>query len=93
MPTRAPRAGSAVGNRRRKTAAQRGYGGRWQRYRLLFLSRHPLCAECERQGRVTEADVVDHIVPHRGDLELFWRPDNHQALCRPCHDAKTARGE
>jgi 5-methylcytosine-specific restriction protein A len=33
------------------------------------------------------------MIPHRGDDLLFWDPNNWQALCRDCHDAKTARGE
>jgi 5-methylcytosine-specific restriction protein A len=55
------------------------------------LSRNPLCVECERQGRITPATVVDHIIPHKGNLELFWDEDNLQALCKPCHDRKTAK--
>jgi 5-methylcytosine-specific restriction protein A len=35
--------------------------------------------------------VVDHVVPHRGDAVLFWNKRNWAALCKPCHDAKTAR--
>ena len=35
--------------------------------------------------------IVDHIIPHRGDLEMFWNQLNHQALCKRCHDSKTAR--
>lgn len=78
---------------RRKTAAQRGYGGRWQRARALYLARQPLCVTCLEVNRVTPATVVDHIVPHRGDQVLFWDQDNWQALCKLCHDRKTARGE
>ncbi|WP_390622926.1 HNH endonuclease [Ralstonia syzygii] len=37
------------------------------------------------------ATVVDHIVPHKGDQHLFWRRSNWQALCKACHDRKTAR--
>lgn len=70
-----------------KTTAERGYGGRWQRYRKQFLSQHPLCAYCLEQNRVTVATVVDHIVPHKGDQELFWDTDNHQSLCAPCHSS------
>jgi 5-methylcytosine-specific restriction protein A len=40
---------------------------------------------------VVLATVVDHIVPHRGDQRLFWDEANWAALCKPCHDAKTAR--
>jgi 5-methylcytosine-specific restriction endonuclease McrA len=76
-----------------KTTAQRGYGGRWQKARLTFLSKNPLCAECQRSGRTTAATAVDHIVPHRGNSELFWDTTNWQPLCKPCHDEKTLRGE
>lgn len=72
------------------TTAQRGYGGKWQRYRLKFLERNVLCVMCTAQGKVTAANVVDHIVDHRGDQALFWDRANHQALCGPCHSAKTA---
>jgi 5-methylcytosine-specific restriction protein A len=40
-------------------------------------------------GLVVLATVVDHVIPHRGDVELFWKPGNHQALCKACHDRKT----
>lgn len=72
---------------RRKSSAQRGYGYRWQKYREHFLREHPLCVYCERLGKVTPATVVDHKVPHRGDKGLFWEPENHQALCKHCHDS------
>lgn len=72
------------------TTAQRGYGSRWQKARQTFLLRSPLCVECSRNGRVTEARVVDHVVPHRGDQDLFWDTSNWQALCKRCHDVKTA---
>lgn len=72
------------------TTAQRGYGGKWQRYRLVFLERNPLCVMCRAQGKVTAANVVDHIEDHRGDQAKFWDKANHQALCKPCHGIKTA---
>lgn len=72
------------------TTAQRGYGGKWQRARLGYLAKHPLCRMCEAKGRVTAANVVDHIVDHRGDQKLFWDTSNWQPLCKPCHSEKTA---
>ena len=73
------------------TTAQRGYGGKWQRARLAYLAKHPLCRMCEAQGKVTAANVVDHVVDHRGDMKLFWDSEgNWQPLCAPCHSAKTA---
>lgn len=75
---------------RRGTAHERGYSVAWQKAREGFLRLHPLCAECERNGDVTAATVVDHIKPHRGDKVLFWLRSNWQALCKLCHDRKTA---
>ena len=70
-----------------KSSTQRGYGYKWQQYRLKFLRLNPLCIYCERQGLVTEATVVDHIKPHKGDKTLFWDTNNHQSLCASCHSS------
>ena len=76
----------------RGNSAERGYDDRWRKYRLSFLADHPLCVECRKAGMVVEATVVDHIVPHRGDYELFWEPANHQPLCERHHNRKTRSG-
>lgn len=78
---------------RRGSAHERGYTARWQRYRLTFLAQHPLCAECERAGRIVPATVVDHVVPHKGDEALFWDHANHRPLCKPCHDRRVDEGD
>lgn len=78
-------------DKQRGTAAQRGYDARWQKYRKWFLNHNPLCIECRKEGRLTPATVVDHIIPHKGDMELFWDTNNHQSLCKRCHDRKTAK--
>jgi 5-methylcytosine-specific restriction protein A len=64
---------------------------RWARLRRLVLIEAAYqCAYC---GRVALALHVDHIVPHRGDLGLFWDVSNLQALCPACHQAKTMDGD
>jgi 5-methylcytosine-specific restriction protein A len=78
-------------DRLRPSAARRGYGPRWRRARVAYLAQHPLCAACQAEGRAVPATVVDHVVPHRGDPDLFWDESNWAALCKRCHDAKTAR--
>ena len=75
----------------RDPAARRRYGSAWRKLRAQFLSGHPLCEECRRDGRLTPATVVDHIIPHKGNRDLFWDEKNWQALCKPCHDRKTAK--
>ena len=90
----------SVADSRRGTASARGYGARWQRYRVAFLSQYPWCGNtptdsrqlaygCMSKGIVTAASVVDHIVPAAERPDLFWLPSNHQALCKACHDTKT----
>ena len=73
----------------RASASVRGYDGRWKKARIRFLKAHPLCVECQKQGRLVRATVVDHITPHRGDAKLFWDESNWQSLCKSCHDHKT----
>lgn len=75
----------------RETAVQRGYTYRWQKYSKARLKKKPLCVECERNGRVTQATLTDHIIPHKGDMKLFWDPNNHQSLCEQCHNIKTSK--
>lgn len=73
----------------RGSARERGYTRSWDKARLVYLGEHPLCAECQRQGRVTAGTIVDHIIPHRGDQQLFWDRANWQTLCGACHGRKT----
>jgi 5-methylcytosine-specific restriction protein A len=76
-------------DRERGSARQRGYDSRWEKARLAFLAEHPLCVTCEAKGIIEPATVVDHVIPHRGNVDLFWDPGNWQALCVACHNAKT----
>ena len=70
---------------RRGTAASRGYGHKWQTARRGYLAKHPLCCCCSANGRITMARVVDHVVPHEGDMTVFWRSEDWQALCDDCN--------
>ena len=74
----------------RESAHQRGYTSRWEKARKTFLDRNPLCVHCEAEGVVMEATIVDHIVPHKRDWQLFWDKNNWQPLCKKHHDRKTA---
>lgn len=71
-------------DRQRQNSNERGYNYRWSKYRRWFLTKNPLCVTCGRA-----ATVVDHIIPHKGNEDLFWYINNHQALCKRCHDIKT----
>lgn len=64
---------------------------RWRAASKAFRILNPLCKDCEKHGAIKAAEVVDHIKPHKGNLELFWNASNLQSLCKRCHDAKSAR--
>lgn len=76
----------------RGSSNDRGYNYRWQQVRKDWLRKHPLCVTCQAKGLVTVATELDHIIPHRGDQNVFWDRNNWQGLCKPCHGAKTAAG-
>lgn len=67
------------------------YTRAWRTARLAFLAAHPVCVICETSGLIVPASEVDHRIPHRGRYDLFWDADNWQALCSPCHAAKSAK--
>jgi hypothetical protein len=56
------------------------------------LKKHPLAVDWfgDHGGRVYAAELVDHIVAHKGDKALFWDSDNWQGLTKRDHDRKTA---
>jgi 5-methylcytosine-specific restriction protein A len=55
--------------------------------RKHFEANH-LCVECDRQGRVSRATELDHIIPlWAGGQES---EANRAGLCHECHQAKTA---
>jgi 5-methylcytosine-specific restriction enzyme A len=69
-------------------AVERMRGRRAVDRRARWLYLHPLCVECDKEGRVTAATVPDHVVP-------LWKggPDdesNLQSLCKAHHDVKSA---
>jgi len=70
----------------------RGYDAQWLGVSRLWRKQHPLCAECQRRGRLTPAQCVDHIKPFSGlEDPLRFDPDNLQSLCWRCHNRKTAK--
>ena len=65
----------------------------WQRLRYYQLKREPLCRFCKKNNIITEANTVDHIVAHRGDMNKFFDRGNLQSLCKTCHSSTKQRLE
>lgn len=90
-PEQAARERKALVDKRRPTARERGYTAEWERAAKAFLALpgYEFCAcGCGRQ-----ADMVDHRIPHKGDMRLFWDRANWQPMARRCNSAKAAREE
>lgn len=68
----------------------RGYGPEWDRLRKRILARDKhLCQPCLADGHLTAAKQVDHVTPKaKGGTD---DESNLQAICGPCHEAKTIR--
>jgi 5-methylcytosine-specific restriction enzyme A len=76
----------------RRNAAARGYGHKWRKESTAFLAANPWCV-LKGEGCTLISEVTDHTIPHRGDVELFWRRSNWQPLCKHCHDTHKQRIE
>jgi 5-methylcytosine-specific restriction endonuclease McrA len=72
---------------KRLGAHARGYTRGWQKARLNFLTQNPLCLYCKQEEKLTRATVVDHSVPHRGDMDLFWDESKWIALWAHHHNS------
>jgi 5-methylcytosine-specific restriction enzyme A len=60
----------------------------WRSLRKQILTAHPLCIECERQGRVVLAKICDHIIPVQDYNGSPLDASNIQPLCKSCDDVK-----
>ena len=82
------RTGWAKTQRAKGNTTERGYGHAWRKLRAQVLERDGyLCQACKAKGRITPATEVDHIINKAsGGTDDI---DNLQALCKPCHKAKT----
>lgn len=65
------------------------YGRQWKKIRDRYIKLHPMCEQCKRDGKLTEAQEVHHIVPlSKGGTH---DEENLMALCTNCHSTITAK--
>ena len=62
----------------------------WPRISKQYLSTHPWCARCARNGKpFVRAKHTDHIFPVRLFPDRELDESNWQGLCEKCHAKKT----
>jgi len=96
MPNRPPRLGQRAPQAKqprlpdhREQSQKRGYDWTWRALSKQVRNEEPLCRHCLREGRVTAAVCVDHIVPISIAPDLRLVRINLQGLCASCHAFKT----
>jgi 5-methylcytosine-specific restriction protein A len=93
-------------DQRRGTSLERGYTSRWARLSRQFRANHPWCgllhdnsvntthSWCARDGYITVAQCVQHLVPHQGaDDPLFYDETNLMSSCHRCNNKHRALHE
>lgn len=60
---------------------------RWRTLRAFIIAKYPYCANCGD----TERLQVHHIVPPKGDEQLFYDDGNLVVLCAACHAKVTSQ--
>lgn len=74
----------------RDPAVRSRYGRAWKRIRDSYVTAHPLCEECLKQGKYTPTQEVHHKLPlSQGGTHAR---ENLIALCKPCHSKIHAKG-
>jgi len=64
---------------------------RWVKGSRRHRRANPLCVACKAEGKITEAQCVDHIKPIGTPGVDPYDESNWQSLCKSHHSAKTIR--
>lgn len=65
----------------------------WKTARAVQLAQQPLCWRCLQDEVVTEATVLNHRIPVKGNWQLFDDPSNHESVCERHHNSTIQREE
>lgn len=73
---------------KRRCRAKYYASSNWRKLRDGYLLQHPLCELCEKEGKITAAEDIHHILSpfDQKDIEYhMYNPNNLIALCKKCH--------
>lgn len=59
---------------------------KWKALQESQLRNYPQCEKCG-----DKATEVHHVIPHRGNEDLFYDPSNLISLCHTCHSEETRK--
>jgi len=68
----------------RDPESNKRYGRSWKRTRDRYIKLQPFCEVCEKDGILTRAQEVHHILPL--SMGGSHRTDNLMSVCRSCHN-------
>ena len=74
---------------KRKEGLDKYHSTQWRKLRQIQLSKHPLCAACLSDGKITQAIHIDHLFPWSQLGEDAFYINVFQSLCHSCHSIKT----
>jgi 5-methylcytosine-specific restriction protein A len=77
----------AAADKKRPSMAERGYDRDWFMLRAAILRANRVCS-CGEASR-----VVDHVISIRERPDLRLIASNCRAMCKRCHDQRTARDQ
>ncbi|WP_345993752.1 HNH endonuclease [Sulfurimonas sp. HSL-1716] len=81
-------------HKRNKDHSKFYHSKEWKSIRETIMERNGgLCKRCQQLDIITNADVVDHIIPITEDYTKRLDLSNLQPLCHSCHNKKTADDE
>ncbi|WP_420401359.1 HNH endonuclease [Flagellimonas sp.] len=63
---------------------------KWRKTSTAYREKNPFCVKCQEEGRITQAEVTDHIVRIKDGGEPYDER-NLQALCKSCHNRKSGK--
>jgi 5-methylcytosine-specific restriction endonuclease McrA len=61
----------------------------WRKLRKELLKEQPYCSKCGISIKDAQLEL-HHIIPPRGNFELFFNRENILIICKNCHKTITA---
>ena len=81
---------NTIDTEQRKAFTSMYQTNQWRTLRQAQLSKQPLCESCIKQGKVVQANHVDHLFAWNKIGKQAFYNNLFQSLCTNCHSHKSA---